>query len=103
MALPRKARLAAALWLIFAVVVWNVVFDRMVVVAGRLYIAAAKEVAQNGDSVLLIGDWMPAAVARAFWVASAAGSGVATIGFAGIAWALRGRPAPAARLEDVAG
>ena len=35
------ARLARALWIAWAIVVWNVVFDRVIVVAGRSYVAAA--------------------------------------------------------------
>jgi hypothetical protein len=35
------ARLARALWIVWAVLVWNVVFDRVIVVAGRSYITAA--------------------------------------------------------------
>ena len=39
---PRaKVRLARALWIAWAVIVWNVVFDHVIVVAGRSYIHAA--------------------------------------------------------------
>ena len=34
-------RLALVLWIAWAVIVWNVVFDHVIVVAGRDYIAAA--------------------------------------------------------------
>ena len=34
-------RLAAFLWLLFAFVVWNVVFDRILVIEGRAYVYAA--------------------------------------------------------------
>jgi len=37
----RTARVAVALWIALAVVVWNVVFDRVLVVAGRQYVYAA--------------------------------------------------------------
>src|ERR1700730_18741943 len=37
----RMARLALALWIAWAVLVWNVVFDQVIVLAGREYIQAA--------------------------------------------------------------
>jgi len=74
---PRAAaRLALALWIAWAVVVWNVAFDHVIVVAGRKYIGAAGRTAsmntvprryENMD------DWMRPAVRRAFAIASAAG------------------------------
>ena len=46
---PRvAARLARVLWIAWAIVVWNVVFDHTIVVAGRDYIAAAAPVAAAG-------------------------------------------------------
>ena len=33
--------LARGLWIVWAIVVWNVVFDHVIVVAGREYLAAA--------------------------------------------------------------
>jgi len=36
-----RSRLAAALWIAWAVVVWNVVLDQTIVLAGRRYIVAA--------------------------------------------------------------
>ena len=102
MALPRNARVAVVLWIVLAVLAWNVVFDRMIVVAARLYIVAAKDAARNTDQFLLIDDWMPKAVERAFWTASAVGSGIATFGLGAIAWAVRGRPASTQRIEDTA-
>jgi hypothetical protein len=34
---------ALALWIVLALVVWNVVFDRVLVVAGRQYVHAATD------------------------------------------------------------
>jgi hypothetical protein len=66
------ASLARLLWIAWAVVVWNVVFDHVIVVAGRAYIAAANRAAfatpphyENMDA------WMRPAVARGLWIASA--------------------------------
>ena len=36
-----RPRLAVALWIVWAVVVWNVVFDRVLVNAGREYVRSA--------------------------------------------------------------
>ena len=38
---PTAARLARALWIIWAIIVWNVVFDQVIVRAGRDYLVAA--------------------------------------------------------------
>lgn len=72
---PRQAtRVAAALWLVLAVVVWNVVFDRMLVLAGRRFVHAAAVTAGAGQPYLLVDPWMRAATAAAFrtatWVAT---------------------------------
>jgi hypothetical protein len=71
---PRRLeRLALALWIVWAILVWNVVFDHVIVVAGRDYIAAATRAAfstnlphryENMDV------WMRPAVTRGLWIAS---------------------------------
>jgi hypothetical protein len=71
---PRRLeRLALALWIVWAILVWNVVFDHVIVVAGREYIAAATRAAfsttlphryENMDV------WMRPAVTRGLWAAS---------------------------------
>src|SRR5205814_8209664 len=43
----RAARLARALWILWAVLLWNVVFDHVIVVAGRSYVAAAARAAAS--------------------------------------------------------
>jgi hypothetical protein len=79
---PRPAaRIARALWIAWAVIVWNVVFDRVIVVAGRSYIAAANApgaVRPNMD------DFMRPAVTRGLWIASATGGAVLLTGLAGV-------------------
>ena len=67
----RTARIARALWIAWAVVAWNAVFDHVVVAAGRLYVAAAASAAalpqpryENVDA------WMQPAVTRGLWLAS---------------------------------
>jgi hypothetical protein len=91
MVLPRGARLAAGLWIVFAVVAWNVVFDRVIINAGRLYAKAAKQAARESQVVLLIDDWMPQAVSRAVRVATAVGGSIALFGLGAVAWASRPR------------
>src|SRR5262245_40456121 len=78
------ARVARALWLAWAVIVWNVVFDHVIVAAGRQYVAAAAESAaasrsrpahfENMDA------WMRPAVRGGLWTASAASAAIATAG-----------------------
>jgi hypothetical protein len=81
---PRSAaRLARALWILWAFVVWNVVFDHVIVVAGREYIGAATRAAasttaphhyENMDA------WMRPAVARGVWLATAGASVIVVSG-----------------------
>ena len=68
----RAARIAVFLWIVWAVVVWNVVFDRVIVLAGRRYIAAALLAANGPGAYAHMDDWMRPAVTRAFWTATAA-------------------------------
>jgi len=65
-----RPRLARILWVVLAIVVWNVVFDRVLVLAGRQYVYAATLAARDGV-YLFAKDWMASAVARGFWLASA--------------------------------
>ena len=75
---PRtSARLARALWIAWAVIVWNVVFDHAIVVAGRDYIAAAPRAAAAAAGPFAnMDDWMRPAVTRGFWMATAAAAAV---------------------------
>jgi hypothetical protein len=68
----RAARIAVGLWIAWAVIVWNVVFDHVIVVAGRSYISAAVRAAAGPGPYARMDDWMRPAVTRAFWTASAA-------------------------------
>jgi hypothetical protein len=79
---PRPAaRIARALWIAWAVLVWNVVFDHVIVVAGRDYIAAARRAAAvPGGPFANVDAWMRPAVSRAFWIATASGIVVLLVG-----------------------
>jgi hypothetical protein len=81
---PRPAaRLARVLIVAWAVIVWNVVFDHVIVVAGRSYIAAARTAASAG-SFADMDDWMKPAVTRGLWIATAAGGAILIAGLAAV-------------------
>ena len=87
------ARIARALWIAWAIVVWNVVFDRVIVVAGRNYVAAASLAAAADPSArpLNMDDWMEPAVRRGFWMATAAAGAILVTGFAAVSVGARRR------------
>jgi hypothetical protein len=80
----RAARLATVLWIVWAVVVWNVVFDHVIVSAGRRYVAAAELAVLGTPSVPPhfedIDQWLRPAVTRALWAASASAAAILGIG-----------------------
>ena len=78
-----SARLARALWIAWAVVVWNVVFDRVIVVAGRqLHRRRRAAAADPAAPPLNMDDWMEPAVTRGLVVATAAAGAILVVGFA---------------------
>ena len=90
---PRlAARIARVLIVAWAVIVWNVVFDHVIVVAGRNYIAAAKAAAAprpgSGQASAApfanMDDWMKPAVSRGVWIATAAGGAILAAGLAAV-------------------
>ena len=83
-----RAKIAAVLWLAWAVVVWNVVLDQTIVLAGRRYIVAAIAAAQGSGSYARIDDWMRPAVTRGFWFATAAAAAIAVVGLLSLRFAL---------------
>ena len=78
------------LWIVWAIVVWNVVFDHVIVVAGREYLVAAT-LAAHGGSYARMDDWMRPAIARGLWIASAASAAILLVGFAAIRRATAGK------------
>jgi hypothetical protein len=87
---PRQAaRIARVLWIAWAIVVWNVVFDRVIVVAGRAFIvaASAQAAAAPGGPFADMDDWMRPAVVRGFWIATAACAGLVTAGLTAVNYA----------------
>jgi hypothetical protein len=77
------------LWTVFAVVVWNVVFDRVVVLAGREFVYAAYVAAASHQPYLRIDAWMRPAVVRGVRLATCVAAVVLAVGGAAIAVALR--------------
>ena len=79
-----RRRLAVALWIVWAVIVWNVVFDHVIVMAGREYVTAALGAARGAGPYAHMDDWMRPAVARGLWVATSASALILLVGFAAI-------------------
>jgi len=88
---PLGPRLAIALWALWAFTVWNVVFDRVLVLAGRQYVYAAAMSARSANVYLKIDDWMRPAAVRGLWLASLAGGGILLVGLVLVRVATRGR------------
>jgi hypothetical protein len=84
-------RIARALWIAWAVVVWNVVFDRVIVVAGRRYVVAAELAARTADPMarafVSADDWMRPAVSRGLWIATASASVILLVGLLSVRFA----------------
>ena len=102
---PRAAvRIARVLWIVWAVFLWNVVFDHVIVVAGREYIAAAARAAADPAGPFANMDtWMRPAVTRGFWIATAAGGAVLIAGLAAVQSAVRSAEAFALRHRSAEG
>lgn len=87
----RQAKTAAILWVVFAVVVWNVVFDRVLVLEGRRYVHAAATAATAHQPYVLAGPWMRAAQARGIKLATSVAAPIALFGLLGVAVAAKRR------------
>lgn len=84
-----KRRLAVILWIVLAVVVWNVVFDHILVEAGRAYIVAAVTAARGGQPYELIDAWMRPARSRALWWATGSAVVILVVGLSAVRRASR--------------
>ena len=87
----RKVVVAVALWLLVAAVVWNVIFDRLIVLAGRQYSHDAYVLYRSTGRYLLINDVMRPATAHAVRVASAVAGTIAVVAMIAICFAARAR------------
>ena len=87
---PRAAaRLARGLWILWAVIVWNVVFDHVIVRAGRDYLAAAGRASAGHTARPNMDAFMRPAVTRGLWIATASGALVLVTGLASVRAAAR--------------
>jgi hypothetical protein len=92
--MTRASRVAAALWIAWAVIVWNVVFDHVIVTAGRYYVSAAAAAAAHNHYISM-DDWMRPAVGRGLWIATSAAVAILVVGALGL-WRATRRPQSAA-------
>ena len=88
----RRAKTAAILWVVFALVVWNVVFDRVLVLEGRRYVFAAATAADTHHPYVLAEPWMRAAQVRGVKLATAIAAPIALCGLLAVKFAARPRP-----------
>jgi ABC-type Fe3+ transport system permease subunit len=84
-----RPRLALVLWLVWAIVVWNVVFDRVLVNAGRDYVRTAISAANGPGPYARIDDRMLPALTQALMAASVAAVVIVLVGLLGIRLAMR--------------
>ena len=89
----RAARLALALWIVWAVAVWNVVLDHVIVVAAREYLYAAAMADIGRGPQVMMDDFMRPAVRRGVSAGSLSALAIVAVGFAGVHLASRRSPA----------
>lgn len=78
MTAERRATVTAVvLWLVFAFLVWNVIFDRLIVLAGRRYSHDATVLYRTTGTYLRIDDVMRPAIAHGALVASLSAGAIA--------------------------
>jgi hypothetical protein len=92
-------RLARALWVTWAFLLWNVVFDHVIVVAGRAYLAAAGSAVAGGLPYVHMDDFMRPAVTRGLWIASASAAAVLAVGLTSVAFAAAGDACESPRIR----
>ena len=86
---PAAARLARALWIVWAIIVWNVVFDQVIVRAGRDYLVAAGQASAKQAARPNMDAYMRPAAQRGVWIATAAGALILFTGLASVRAACR--------------
>jgi hypothetical protein len=76
-----RRRVAVWLWIAFAFLVWNAVFDQVIIDAGRHYVEIATASAGANGPYLKIEDTMRPARTRALWLASASAGAILLVAF----------------------
>ena len=79
MTVPRR-RAAVWLWIAFAFLVWNAVFDQVIIDAGRHYVEIATASGEANGPYLKIEDTMRPARSRALWLATASAGVILVVG-----------------------
>lgn len=87
----RQTTVAYVLWIVLAGAIWNVVFDRVLVLAGRQYVFAASQADASGGPPVLIAPWMGEARAQAVRLATMVAIPVALTGVIAVRVASRRR------------
>jgi ABC-type Fe3+ transport system permease subunit len=95
----RRRRVAVIVWAALVVVVWNVVFDAVVIQSGRDYLTRQALHQQGKGPAVTIPEVMRPAILRGVGLASLAGGAVALLGVLGFwgAGRVRRRPLPLPR------
>ena len=79
-----RRRAARWLWILFAFVVWNVVFDRVIIDAGREYVRVADAAATGSSAYARIDDTMRPARSQALWLATASAGAILVVGLVAV-------------------
>lgn len=79
-----RRRTATWLWILWAFVVWNVVFDRVIIEGGREYVRVADAAAKGSGPYAKIEDTMRPARSRALWLATASAGVILVAGLLAI-------------------
>ena len=79
MTVPRR-RAAVWLWIAFAFLVWNAVFDQVIIDAGRHYVEIATASGEANGPYLKIEDTKRPARSRALWLATASAGVILVVG-----------------------
>jgi hypothetical protein len=79
-----RRRVAAWLWIVWAFVAWNLVFDLVIIEAGRQYVGVARAAAAGRGPYALIEDTMRPARSRALWLATASAGLILVVGLAAL-------------------
>ena len=75
-----RRRAALLAWAVLLVVLWNVVFDRIVIQSGRDYLTQQALHQQGAGSAVTIPGVMRPGIVRGFWLATLVAGGVAASG-----------------------
>ena len=76
-----RRRVVVWLWIALAFVVWSVVFDQVIIDAGRHYIDIATASAGSNGPYLNIEDTMRPARSRALWLATGSAGAILVVAF----------------------